>query len=65
MVVNESLNIWIGSFYIMMSMLDSTTTQVIIPCNNDSRSIWTVSNNGKTFTHNASSGAYRISVFYK
>lgn len=65
MVVNESLNIWIGSFYIMMSMFDANTSAVRIPCDNDSRSIWTISNNGKTFTHNSSSGNYRISVFYK
>ena len=65
MVVNSSLDVWIASFYIVMSALDASTTRVIIPCDNTSRSIWDVSNNGKTFTHYSSSGAYRINVYYK
>lgn len=53
----------LGSIHFVMSYL-SDKTSVIIPVNNDKRSIWNLSNSGKTFTW--SGGDYRrIYVYYK
>lgn len=63
-MLNEDENKLLGNFYINMAMM-TPIIQLIIPCNNDSRSIWDVSNNGRTFTHASSSGNYRITVYYR
>ena len=62
-VENGDSTAFVGCAYFIMASLVGKTG-VIITCNNDDRSIWNVSNNGKTFTF--SSGEYRIvTVYYK
>lgn len=45
--------------------IKSTMNEFLIPVNDTSRSIWTVSNSGRTFTSSSSSSYKVISVYYR
>lgn len=61
--ISNSTGSVVGTFYCLMASLIQRTS-CSIPCNNDDRSMWKITNNGKTFTY--SGGDYNIvTVYYK
>lgn len=61
-VYNNDLNKLGGS---ICFPINASINEVLIPSNDTSRSIWIVSNSGRTFTNSSSSSYKAISVYYK